>query len=711
MPLVLRSPPTHAAARAGLEVAIREIRDIVWSAWNEGIRSEFERATKARGDKSIDAGADVASLPSGLRSRIEQANRKLVGRMTERRIGSAVDAAGNEVQRASRANFDRQIGKEIGRRFRTKPRVGDALRSYRAAAVRQISSVRDSVIPTITKDVAHAYANGWDADRLAKHWEDNGLPVEYGTVEGRARVLATTELARLNSAVTREVHRSLGITQYAWRHSGKANFRPMHKSWDGKVFSWSKAPPGGHPGNQPGCGCGSDGVLSDRQLEQLALESEDGTPPDAAEQPRTPPVQPATPAAPVQSARAIRSAFQAAQTEAAARQVSLLAEARRVAALEAEAARVAEAEALARARAVAAEVEARAAAERFLHEEAKRKAAAAFAREEAARQALIREEIERKVASDLARHEAEALAMAQAEAARVTAEAQRKAEIERRHAEHQAAILAREEAAKKAAKIRIKKPKPDPASALAAEVERNKGLRRELFAKTEAALGPGARAELLELRARQVAATEGRAGVIPRGQTITDIADSQRQRDAWVASLTPVEKEAVFDWSREEWFRRMKLVDSGRGADEGIGFSEVDARLAVESERKMTEFREALAKAPRFEGKVSRGLRDLPKNSPLRKVLDAEGSIFELESVTSWSADEFEARGFAADDDGSYLLQVVTKQGAVISDNRIVNIADEVEVMIDKGARFRVVSSKKRKGDYKRRLVILEEIQ
>ena len=112
-------------------------------------------------------------------------------------------------------------------------------------------------------------------------------------------------------------------------------------------------------------------------------------------------------------------------------------------------------------------------------------------------------------------------------------------------------------------------------------------------------------------------------------------------------------------------------------------------------------------KAVNVEIQVVLGRAALPMAQLLRM---GRGAVIELDAVSSWSADEWEARGFAADGEGSYLLRVVTKRGAVISDERAVLLAAESEIMIDKGAKFRVLTSTLRKGDEHRKLVILEEI-
>lgn len=270
MAVVLRSPQTHVAARVGLEKAIREIAFSVWSSWKSYMRSDFTAAVNKRADKEIDGDASVKELPRDVQASLGRMNRELVSRVSDGKISRAVDAAGAEVQRSNRANFDRQIEKAIGKKFRAKPRIGDALRSYRGETIRRIKSVRDTVIPTLSKDVAHAYANGWTDEQLADHWIEQGLPVEFGTVEGRARVLATDQLNKLNGEVTRKVHASLGLKTYKWRKSiGKKRPRPHHAARHGKIFAWAKPPSGGHPGTEVMCGCGADAVLDDDAIETM----------------------------------------------------------------------------------------------------------------------------------------------------------------------------------------------------------------------------------------------------------------------------------------------------------------------------------------------------------------------------------------------------------------------------------------------------------
>lgn len=272
-----------------------------------------------------------------------------------------------------------------------------------------------------------------------------------------------------------------------------------------------------------------------------------------------------------------------------------------------------------------------------------------------------------------------------------------------------AAPRGRRPSAKTAKRPAATKPTPqgEASARLRKEIATFERQREQALVQTAERLGPEAKRDLGDLAARQRAVTKGRRGVTPTGDVVTAPQASARQMDRWIGGLTSEQREAMKSWSDEGWFQRMRAIDSGRGAEV---VTDGDAKIALEAERKMTAMREALATAPRYEGEMSRGVRDLPKGSALRKVLSTKGAVVEMESVSSWSPDERTARSFADDSPGSFLLRVVTKRGAVVGDERVSYTAREAEIMLDRGARFRVVETKKRKGDDHRRLVILEEI-
>ncbi|MCH9682184.1 MAG: hypothetical protein K0V04_12170, partial [Deltaproteobacteria bacterium] len=57
-------------------------------------------------------------------------------------------------------------------------------------AAKDIKSVRASVAKTLAKDVVQALEAGTSAEELAGRWRKRGVPSEFGTLEGRTKVIA-----------------------------------------------------------------------------------------------------------------------------------------------------------------------------------------------------------------------------------------------------------------------------------------------------------------------------------------------------------------------------------------------------------------------------------------------------------------------------------------------------------------------------------------
>lgn len=96
-----------------------------------------------------------------------------------------------------------------------------------------------------------------------------------GITDNRARRIARDQTAKFNTSISAERQQSVGISKYRWRTSkdirvtgapGGPN-RPNsahgnHFEREGKVFSWSKPPPDGHPGQAILCRCTAEPILN-----------------------------------------------------------------------------------------------------------------------------------------------------------------------------------------------------------------------------------------------------------------------------------------------------------------------------------------------------------------------------------------------------------------------------------------------------------------
>jgi SPP1 gp7 family putative phage head morphogenesis protein len=76
----------------------------------------------------------------------------------------------------------------------------------------------------------------------------------------RALRVASHQLSAASAALDGDRRREAGIDTFMWHHSRKQNFRPDHKSWDGKIFTEANPPPD-RAGEKPGCGCRERAVV------------------------------------------------------------------------------------------------------------------------------------------------------------------------------------------------------------------------------------------------------------------------------------------------------------------------------------------------------------------------------------------------------------------------------------------------------------------
>jgi SPP1 gp7 family putative phage head morphogenesis protein len=95
----------------------------------------------------------------------------------------------------------------------------------------------------------------------------------FGVSRNRAIVIARDQVGKLNGQLTQLRHQALGIKKYRWRTVGDERVRgnpmgtspkatPSHWTREGRIFSWSKPPSDGHPGQPILCRCIPEPILS-----------------------------------------------------------------------------------------------------------------------------------------------------------------------------------------------------------------------------------------------------------------------------------------------------------------------------------------------------------------------------------------------------------------------------------------------------------------
>lgn len=164
--------------------------------------------------------------------------------------------AGNAVEKFGTAQTARIIGESISidpRKIRdvlTGKPLAPLLNVWAEVNAELIKGIDKAQIDQVRDLVVSAQATGQSAEALAKQIEERA-----GVSESRSRMIARDQVGKLNAAVSAERQLSLGVEQYTWQTALDERVRPAHKARQGQVFSWSKPPSDGHPGEPVNCRC------------------------------------------------------------------------------------------------------------------------------------------------------------------------------------------------------------------------------------------------------------------------------------------------------------------------------------------------------------------------------------------------------------------------------------------------------------------------
>jgi SPP1 gp7 family putative phage head morphogenesis protein len=84
--------------------------------------------------------------------------------------------------------------------------------------------------------------------------------------EGRATLIARTEIAKANSALTQARAEYVGASHYIWRTAEDGDVRESHAAMNGKIFRFDDPPyvegEGNHgPGEFPNCRCFAEPII------------------------------------------------------------------------------------------------------------------------------------------------------------------------------------------------------------------------------------------------------------------------------------------------------------------------------------------------------------------------------------------------------------------------------------------------------------------
>ena len=117
--------------------------------------------------------------------------------------------------------------------------------------IKLIKTVKPEYLEQVKKEVYSGLSRGDDFFSIKKRLGE----VETYHTKYRPRLIARDQMNKLTGALNQIRQEDVGIREYTWRTSHDERVRPSHRANNGRVFSWSKPPATGHPGEDIQCRC------------------------------------------------------------------------------------------------------------------------------------------------------------------------------------------------------------------------------------------------------------------------------------------------------------------------------------------------------------------------------------------------------------------------------------------------------------------------
>lgn len=188
-----------------------------------------------------------------------------------REVGERIEAAGSRPWRVLDQAAARKRGDAIRTDARREYDRDKLLDQWVTEATKLITSVRDEAIEGVRQDVIKAAKSGKSPSDLVAAWTARGIPLKWGTLEGRVKVIAQHQITQLQARVQSERARAVGASEFGWRTQLDDQVREAHRALEGTIHRYDDPPAEGLPGQPVGCRCWAETVISPELLEQLGI--------------------------------------------------------------------------------------------------------------------------------------------------------------------------------------------------------------------------------------------------------------------------------------------------------------------------------------------------------------------------------------------------------------------------------------------------------
>lgn len=149
---------------------------------------------------------------------------------------------------------------KLYKEFRDIKNLDDVMTTYVDYNLRLVKGLTEDIIEKMTKRIVNGVKKGYTNEQIANSIRYSGglTKGRFKTLKTRTKLIANDQIGKLNGDLTKLRMKFNKVEKYIWRTRLDERVRDEHAEREGEVFSWSKPPAGGHPGEEINCRCFSE---------------------------------------------------------------------------------------------------------------------------------------------------------------------------------------------------------------------------------------------------------------------------------------------------------------------------------------------------------------------------------------------------------------------------------------------------------------------
>lgn len=234
--------------------------------------TQGEQAKKNQKERAKYRMAIIAQVTAELDGWFERLKGALESRMKIFRVRDRLNTVANVNRKLTVKEWKKVIGKTLGINILEDYYDGEyfreALEKWVNENVDLIVIIPNDMLDDMKRVILESYLNGDTVTSITKKIERC-----YGVTKSHARLIASDQMGKLSSQLSRYQQTKAGVSKYVWRTAGDNRVRETHKALDRKTFSWDNPPVVDkkgrrcHPGEDYHCRCIAVPVLDLGKLE------------------------------------------------------------------------------------------------------------------------------------------------------------------------------------------------------------------------------------------------------------------------------------------------------------------------------------------------------------------------------------------------------------------------------------------------------------